>query len=124
MSVPQSPRILVVDDEAVHRDTLAALLGAEGMHVTCCERARGALQLLQNGEPFDLIISDVVMPGMDGIEFADKARELRPDARVILVTGHDSAMDHVIAGGSIALLKPYTADALKRVLDDMLGRAS
>jgi CheY-like chemotaxis protein len=122
--VQQSPHILVVDDEAVHRDTLSVLLAAQGMRVTCCERAASALDLLRGKQQFDLIISDVVMPGMDGIEFADEARRVRPGIPLILVTGHDSATDYVIAGGNIALLKPYSADALKRVLDDQLGRAS
>ena len=119
----QSPRILVVDDEAVHRDTLRALLAAQGMTVVCCERAANALDLLRTPVLFDLVISDVVMPGMDGVEFAQQARSLRPALRVVLVTGHDSAMDHIIAGGDIALLKPYTADSLQRVLDEHLGRA-
>jgi CheY-like chemotaxis protein len=117
------PRILVVDDEAVQRDTLSALLAARGMDVTCCERAEPALDLLRGAQDFDLIISDVVMPGMDGMQFAREARKLRPGVRVIMVTGHDSAMDRVIADGSIALLKPYSADALKRVLDEHLGGA-
>lgn len=121
--MPQAPSILVVDDEAVHRDTLAAMLCAEGMHVTCAERASDALDLLRTPARFDLVVSDVVMPGMDGIELARQARHLRPGLRVVLVTGHDSAMDHLIAGGNIALLKPYTAEALKRVLDEELGRA-
>jgi CheY-like chemotaxis protein len=121
--VSQSPRILVVDDEAVHRDTLRALLAAQGMTVVCCERAANALDLLRTPALFDLVISDVVMPGMDGVEFAQQARSLRPALRVVLVTGHDSAMDHIIAGGDIALLKPYTADSLQRVLDEHLGRA-
>jgi CheY-like chemotaxis protein len=120
--VSQTPRILVVDDEAVHRDTLKVLLDARGMDVTCCERASHALEILRATENFDLVISDVVMPGMDGVEFAQQARRLRPELPVVLVTGHDSAMDHVIAGGDIALLKPYSAESLQRVLDELLGR--
>jgi hypothetical protein len=49
-------------------------------------------------------------------------RDVRPGLRVLLVTGHDSAMDDIIACGIIALMKPYSADALNRVLDEELGR--
>ena len=63
------------------------------------------------------------MPGMDGVELAREAKRLRPHLRVVLVTGHDSAMDHLIAAGNIALLKPYSAQALARVLEEELPRS-
>jgi CheY-like chemotaxis protein len=115
--------VLIVDDEALHRETLAALLREEALDVTSCERATSALALLRAQRRYNLIITDVVMPGMDGIEFAREARRLRPEIPLIVVTGHDSAMDRLVEEGAIALIKPYSSDALKRVLDEQLGRA-
>ncbi len=117
----RSPAVLIVDDEAVHRETLTALLSNSGIVVTACERATDALKLLQQGRAFDLIFTDVLMPGMDGIEFAREARKLQPAVRIILVTGRDSAMDAVLGEGTVALLKPYTAATLNSVLMEHLG---
>ena len=118
----QPPRVLVVDDEETQRESLAALLVAEGIEAVLCDGAADGLQRLHRREHFDLIISDIVMPDMDGIEFADHVRRLQSAIPVVLVTGHDSVVDRVIASGNIALLKPYSAAALKRVLSEQLGR--
>jgi CheY-like chemotaxis protein len=118
----QPPRILVVDDEETQRESLGALLVAEGMVAVLCGKAVEGLQRLHRHEHFDLIISDIVMPDMDGIEFADHVRRLQSALPVVLVTGHDSVIDRVIASGNIALLKPYSPAALKRVVNEQLGR--
>ncbi len=67
-------------------------------------------------------MSDIVMPGMGGLEFCTRAHQMRPDMPVVLMTGHESVIDMVIARGNVALLKPYSAATLKRVLDEHLGR--
>ena len=117
-----APRVLVVDDDEMQRESLAAVLVADGIAVTQCERAADALELIRSQLPFDLVVSDIVMPGMGGLEFCTRAREMRPAMPVVLVTGHESVIDMVIAKGNVALLKPYTAATLKRVLDEHLGR--
>ena len=119
----QEPRVLVVDDDEMQRESLAALLVADGIAVTLCERAADALAILRTRDPLDLVVSDIVMPDMDGLEFSARARELRPGMAIVLVTGHDKAVDRVIANGSVALLKPYSPATLKRVLDEHLGRS-
>ena len=116
------PRVLIVDDDEMQRESLAALLVADGIAVTPCERAGDALAMLRAQDSVDLIISDIVMPHMDGVEFSTHARELRPGMPIVLVTGHDTAIDRVIASGSVALLKPFSPVTLKRVLDEHLGR--
>jgi CheY-like chemotaxis protein len=114
-------RVLVVDDEALHRETLSALLQGGGIEVTACESAREALDVLRQPVHFDLALTDVLMPGMDGIEFARQARKLRPNLALVLVTGRDSAMDRVLSEGTVALLKPYSTETLNSVLREHLG---
>ena len=119
--MPHSPRVMVVDDEAVHRETLAALLMGGGIRVAPFERAQDALHELGRDPAFDLILTDVLMPGMDGIEFARQARRLHPSIPIVLVTGRDSAMDAALDDGTVALLKPYSAETLNSVLREHLG---
>ena len=114
--------ILIVDDQDEPRHALRALLEDQNLQVTACASAADALAHMRSPTPYDLVITDVVMPGMDGVELAREVRRVRPDLRVVLVTGHDSAMDHLINAGSIALLKPYSAQSLARVLDEELRR--
>ena len=119
---PHEPRVLIVDDDEMQRESLAALLAADGVAVTPCERACDALRILRSQDPVDIVVSDIVMPDMDGLEFSARARELRPGMAIVLVTGDDAAVDRVIANGSVALLKPYSPATLKRVLDEHFGR--
>ena len=115
------PRIMLVDDEKDHRDTLAAILALRGFMVTTCESGADALARLDDVDPLDLIISDVSMPGMDGVEFARRARTRRSDLPVILVTGHDDVVDRVLAAGAIALLKPYSPANLMALIDETIA---
>ncbi|MGE0611344.1 MAG: chemotaxis protein CheW [Hyphomicrobiales bacterium] len=71
-------RLLLVDDSAFFRNMLAPLLSASGYHVTLADSAERALALKERGIQFDIIVSDIEMPGMDGISFA---RAVRNDAR-------------------------------------------
>ena len=113
--------VLVVDDEEGNRESLAMLLAAHDMRVEKSESAKGALVKLSNGISIDLIISDVAMPEMDGVDFARRARELRPNVPLILLTGHDSVVNRVVAQGSIALLKPYDPARLLSLIEEAVA---
>ena len=115
--------VLVVDDDPDNRGSLAMLLVANGMQVSQCESGKSALAELSHFNSIDLIVSDVSMPEMDGVEFAARAKELRPDIPLLLLTGHDSMVDQVIAQGSMALLKPYEPERLLGLVDEMFARA-
>ena len=117
----RTPHLVVVDDESVHRETLEMLLQGSGVVVTGCASADEAMNVLRRGEHVDLMLSDVVMPGTDGLQLFDQARKLRPDLPIVLVTGRDSAMEWVVQKGSVALLKPYSIDSLNGVLREYLG---
>ncbi len=79
-------RILLAEDDRVMREYLTRALERSGYAVTAVDRGTAALPLLQT-ESFDLLLTDIVMPEMDGIELAQKAGELCPDLRVMFITG-------------------------------------
>jgi two-component system cell cycle response regulator CpdR len=79
-------RILLAEDDQVMREYLTRALEKSGYAVTAVDRGTAALPLVEE-EEFDLLLTDIVMPEMDGIELAQKASELRPDLRVMFITG-------------------------------------
>ena len=79
-------RILLAEDDAVMREYLTRALERSGYSVSAVDRGTAALPLLES-ERFDLLLTDIVMPEMDGIELAQKAAALAPDLRVMFITG-------------------------------------
>jgi DNA-binding response OmpR family regulator len=85
----QAAHILIADDEAPIRLTMESLLQRRGYTVTTAENGIDALELLQH-TIFDLLLLDLSMPGLSGLEVAQRAQELQPEAAVIILTGHGS----------------------------------
>lgn len=79
-------RILLAEDDKVMREYLARALERSGYAVTAVDRGTAALPLIE-AERFDLLLTDIVMPEMDGIELAQKASEIAPEMRVMFITG-------------------------------------
>jgi two-component system cell cycle response regulator CpdR len=79
-------RILLAEDDEAMRLYLARSLERVGYHVTSVDRGTAAVPLLEQ-ERFDLLLTDIVMPEMDGIELAQRAAEISPDVRVMFITG-------------------------------------
>jgi two-component system cell cycle response regulator CpdR len=79
-------RILLAEDDESMRVYLARSLERSGYHVTAVDRGTAALPLVER-EHFDLLLTDIVMPEMDGIELAQKAAAIAPDMRVMFITG-------------------------------------
>ena len=79
-------RILLAEDDQVMREYLTRALERSGYLVTAVDRGTAALPLLES-ETFDLLLTDIVMPEMDGIELAQKATLVDPDMRVMFITG-------------------------------------
>jgi CheY-like chemotaxis protein len=104
-------RILVVDDEAVVRDLTVEILRRSGYVPQGVPSARRALELLDQ-EPFDLVVSDVVMPEMTGVEFLYELRERRPNLPVVLMTGGSKEPERTSKaaelGASGLLYKPFS----------------
>ncbi|QKR99735.1 response regulator [Sphingomonas sp. CL5.1] len=79
-------RILLAEDDQVMREYLTRALERSGYAVTAVDRGTAALPLIET-ERFDLLLTDIVMPEMDGIELAQKAADIAPDMRVMFITG-------------------------------------
>jgi len=111
-------QVLVVDDEAPIRLTMSDLLRRRGYEVTTAENGEAALALIHQRR-FDLLLLDLKMPGLSGIDVAKRARELHVDVAIIILTGHgslDSALDGLHLGVFDYLLKTSSPrDVLDRV---------
>jgi CheY-like chemotaxis protein len=111
------PCVLLVDDEPVVREVLAAELGEAGYEVAESENGESALKLLDRGSEVDILVTDLAMPGIDGVALIRAAQGRRPGLPAILITGYagDAAVLAVgtTVGGAYALLrKPVTAAQL------------
>lgn len=82
----ETPRILLAEDEEAMRTYLARALTNAGYEVRAVDRGTAAVPLLES-ERFDLLLSDIVMPEMDGIELAQRCAEISPRTRVMFITG-------------------------------------
>lgn len=81
-------RILIAEDDSSMRQFLAMALRRAGHEVELCEDGLAALTAVQNAAaPYDLLLADIVMPGMDGIELSRKAADLVPGLKVMFITG-------------------------------------
>ncbi|MFM9853692.1 MAG: cell cycle two-component system response regulator CpdR [Sphingomonadaceae bacterium] len=80
-------QILLAEDDDVMREYLARALERAGYSVSAADRGTTALAMIESGERFDLLLTDIVMPEMDGIELAQKAGLIDPDLRVMFITG-------------------------------------
>jgi len=118
-------RVLVVDDERRQRDILQMILEAEGYETTAAGNGRQALQAAQ-AEGFDVVLTDLKMPDLNGIELLSEILKLQPSPLVILMTAHgtiDSAVDAMRKGAFDYLTKPLEKDELLLVLRRALERA-
>ena len=114
----QRPRVLLVDDDPALRRAYSALLERQGHSVETASDGQEALGKL-TGRPFDVILSDVSMPEMDGLEFLRAVRQRDLDIPIVLMTGDpglDSAMAAVEYGAFRYLVKPVDAGTLHEVL--------
>jgi len=112
MSQPTPARILVVDDEAIIRETLAEYLAQEGFRPTTAPSGEKALQFAQ-AEAFDLALCDVQLPGIDGLELLRRLRLLNPEMGVLLITAYatvDNAVEAFQRGAHDYLMKPILLD--------------
>jgi PAS domain S-box-containing protein len=120
-------RVLLVEDENAVRDLAKRILTEAGYWVTAASRGREALRLLEDPrQEFDLLVSDVVMPGMRGVELARRANQLRPELPVLLMSGYTTplgAEDRKALGESPLLEKPFSRRDLLGEVRALLDRA-
>lgn len=117
------PRILVVDDEASVRDVLSKTLSLAEYEVEVAADGRSALERLKL-MPYDLLITDLKMPGVDGLTLIREARRYHPDLPVIVITGFSteaSAIEAINLGVSGYLIKPFRVPRVLAVASKALG---
>jgi len=113
--VDNTPRVLIVDDEERLARSIAKLLTARSMDALAVFSGRQALETIKSGQDFDVVVLDVKMPGMDGIDTLVEIKKLAPATEVIMLTGHaslDSGTQAMRRGAFDYLLKPCDIENL------------
>lgn len=88
-TTPRVPRVLVVDDHEVGRNSLSRLLGLLGYETAAAKDGESAIKALESSTPFDYVLTDLRLPDLDGRDVVRAVHRLRPEARIALITGWD-----------------------------------
>jgi len=110
--------VLIVDDDASFRDVLADVAAGVGYQPFCCGDGGEALEFVRR-QPVDLVITDLVMPGPDGLEVLKAVRQNHPEALVIIITGHASlqtAIEAIRKGAYDYIRKPFKLEEMELAL--------
>ena len=110
--------ILIVDDEESVRDSLYNWFIEDGFRVECAENAKRALTILESDQ-FDIILADIKMPGMDGLEMLRRIKSIKPDSIVIVMTAFatvDTAVKALKDGAYDYVTKPFDPDDLTHLI--------
>lgn len=119
MEAQQTPRILVVDDEVTARVSLAEVLRLQGYEVVTAAGGEEALSIVGREPHFDLLLLDIKMPGMDGLELTEAMQKVSPETVIILLTAFgtlETAIEAIRRGAQDYLLKPC---AIPQVLESV-----
>ena len=109
-------RILAVDDEPLILSSLRRYFALLGHHMTGARSAEEALGLVEDAQSFDLVLSDVEMPGMDGFTLRTTLLARHPELPVLLVSGDSRAMEAAMVAGVPFLAKPWSLEELEAAL--------
>jgi DNA-binding NtrC family response regulator len=115
-------RILIIEDEATLASSLKRVFQKEWYEVTTAANAEDGLSLLEEGF-YDLVISDIVLPGMSGIEFLKRLHERQPEIAVIIITAYGSmetAVEALRAGAYDYVVKPVLHEEIKQIIRNAL----
>ncbi|MBB4752692.1 PAS domain-containing sensor histidine kinase [Actinoplanes lobatus] len=116
-------RVLVAEDDAEVRKIVVRILESDGYQVTEAEHGRAALDRIHR-QPFDLLLTDIVMPEMSGSSLAETVRLHHPGIRILLISGYSEAavrVEHLVADGIPMIRKPFTAVELLNAVHHSLG---
>ena len=118
------PRILIVDDEKVVRESLYEWFTEDGYQVDTADSGRQALERLQEAT-CDILLVDIKMPGMDGLELQRKVKQIAPEAVIIIMTAYasvDTAVQALKEGAYDYITKPFDPDDLERIVNKAAER--
>lgn len=115
-------RILLVEDSDLVRETTIEFLQELDFAVVAVDSAEAAIATL-DAERFDILFTDISLPGMSGVQLVKHARERAPAQRCVISSGYGSDLDrHTFGTGVVVLAKPYDLAALESTLDALLPR--
>ena len=117
-------RVLAVDDQRYFRELVDGLLSEEGFETQTASSGEEALRLLEQAH-FDIVLTDLVMPGMDGSELVHRIKQRDPEQDVVVVTGVvdvKTAVEAMKLGATDYLLKPFDRTTLASTLENILQR--
>ena len=120
-------RILIVEDDRLMRDSLVDVLGAAGHEVVTADNGVQACEIVADGTAFDVIITDIIMPEMDGIQAILEIQSMQPEARIIAISGGSARMEKAQGLetarrlGAVAVLeKPFAVTTLLAAVESAL----
>jgi two-component system cell cycle sensor histidine kinase/response regulator CckA len=120
--------VLLVEDDESLRELIREILQANGYEVLEAEDPMKAIETVERHQgPIHLLLTDILMPGMNGPVLAQRVRDRRPDVRVLYMSGHteDSvAQSGLVEPGALLISKPFTQESLARKLREALGPRS
>jgi two-component system cell cycle sensor histidine kinase/response regulator CckA len=119
--------ILVVDDEPEVRKLVTAMLTRNGYRVLTADTGENAVRLFRNNPGVELLLTDVVAPGMSGPMIADEIAALKPDIKVLFMSGYDGTQvvqRYVVEKNYSLLIKPFTMEQLEKKVRETLGGSS
>ena len=114
----RSLRVLVVEDNLDAQTLVCDMLRAFGHQVQAAARGEDAIDLL-SATPFDVLFTDISLPGMSGLELARSAVRSRPDLKIIFASGYGDALTGHVEFDAAALQKPYEIAQLQAILNDI-----
>jgi DNA-binding NtrC family response regulator len=118
-----SESVLIVEDEAAVRRLAVFVLRKQGYVVREASNAFEALRLIERNAPFDLVITDVIMPQMSGKQLYDKIKDMQPKTRVLFMSGYtdDALAHHGVLDASLSFLeKPFSPARLTRKVREVI----
>jgi DNA-binding NtrC family response regulator len=122
----QTARIMIVDDEEIVRVSLENWLKADGHTVAAAPSAKAALGLLEE-QPWDIMLVDIKMPRISGLELLTKVKEVRPEIQVVMMTAYasvESAVQAMKTGAYDYLVKPFEPEELKILVSRIMEKAT
>lgn len=121
-----SPRLLLVDDEEMALANLEHILRKQGYQITLAQSGPEALSLIRN-KIFDVVLTDLRMEKVDGMQILDEARSRNPSVEVIMITGYatvDSAIEAMKKGAYHYISKPFRIDAVRKIVAEAVEKVS
>ncbi len=119
--------VLVVEDEPAVRDLAVRTLELQGYTVLAAEHGRDALALIRQGAAPDIVVTDLIMPHLNGRQLRDRLAKLRPDMPVLFISGYsgdDVVLRRLLPSDAPFLQKPFTPDALARAVMSVMREAA